>query len=304
MADIQFSLGGIEFKDWEAKPPIANLGGDQQMALFTFAGGIKTAQLFGPIPNTISWSGRLWGPNAQSRALEIDKLRIDSKAVDLNYGIWSYWGVVKHVEITVENQHEIEFRIDFEPLQDNTTAGSGFGQAKPPTQEEVLDQGMSVLAHQLKNPASGSTFDPGIPDQFATLNNSVSQTISQANNGLISNLSVSQIQSLQKQMDDLLSSLNSIVNTTTDPNMLTSAIDASNTLKIARSTLDQRVPVLKELKVNNPNLFQIAAQYYGDPSAWEKITGTSGLDPAPLGEYTLLLPVEDSTPAEGRPLLL
>jgi nucleoid-associated protein YgaU len=57
---------------------------------------------------------------------------------------------------------------------------------------------------------------------------------------------------------------------------------------------------VQQITVAGGNLYQIAAQYLGDPTQWNRIAQLNGLtDPFIIGTVTLKLPPVDASAANG-----
>ena len=77
-----------------------------------------------------------------------------------------------------------------------------------------------------------------------------------------------------------------------DPLAASAALDLSaRAACIAAIVASPQAPA-RQLRMINPNLFAVAAQYFGDSTLWEKIAVASGLppDPQPIGAFTIVVP--------------
>ena len=75
-------LGGFTFTDY-AIPEQVSLGGEHKFVVHKLIGGTRVVDAMGPDDSDISWTGRFQGPDAVSKAMALDQLRISGAQVPL-----------------------------------------------------------------------------------------------------------------------------------------------------------------------------------------------------------------------------
>ncbi len=273
---------------------ISDLGGIQSHVVTDFPGGIRTVQLFGPFPTMIEFQGVFYGSDALSRAKVLDKIRTDSKQATLTYGQIKMDGALVKFKITANHQNEVHYDLAFVPVQDNSSS-NGFNSNPSNPASATLASAQNAAQYQSQSPAANFTFPASIQNGVTNLNQSFNQAISQAG-GQIGNLSSDQVSGLQSQTQSVLDQLQPMINGT-DPNAASAASDLSSSLQIMSSSLTFGSAPVTVLSTVNPNLFTLAAQYYGDPMKWTLIAGANPdlqNDPMPIGDFNLTIPQDDA----------
>lgn len=301
-----FAIGNINLgtsiqKGFETKPPLTNAGGVEEMIVTNFPGGTKTVQLMGSFLETMTWSGMLLGQDAMSRAMQLDGLRTDEQPVVLQFEEWSWFGVVKKVDLNVNNRWEIDYTFTFEPVANDNSGGMT---APAFDAQSQLAQAFDIGNQQVTNPSSNYTFAPGIQQSFSSIQQNANQAIQQ-NNQNLNSVPLSTIKNIQKQIINFQAQLAPLM-ASPDPFVSSSATVLNNTATIISRTLSQAGPIQAELNVQDPNLPALAAQYLGSASAWTDIVdanpGVLPLDPQPLGTFTIVIPSESQQIASNAGL--
>jgi hypothetical protein len=80
--------------------------------------------------------------------------------------------------------------------------------------------------------------------------------------------------------------------TGTDATVASPAVDATIWAGAIGTLVGQPSYTKRVLRLVNPNLFLLAAQYLGDPRRWQDIAAASNLppDPQPIGMYQIVIP--------------
>ena len=95
---------------------------------------------------------------------------------------------------------------------------------------------------------------------------------------------------LQGQLNDALAATTPL-NNSNNPSAATFALQATATVNVISGQLNPVAPPLDTINVVNPNLQNLAEQYYGDASEWTSIASANQLmSPLPIGMYQLIIP--------------
>lgn len=296
--DAQFPLtvGGIRIVGLNAPEVLGDFGSEQKAAIFEFASGTTTAQLLGRFPKMIVVTQVIRGANAIALSNQIDQLT-SAGEVALTWAGWTWTGLVLNVELEPMNDGEIRYRIHFRPLApQNQNAGnstdpftglaSGTGSQSPQT---LLSGGVSLAVQQVANPTSQFTFSPTIANGVSSLRSATAQALASNSNNL-ANVPAATIAQLQNQVGALQNLLAPLIKGT-DSQAASAAIDLNNTLTQVNNALGLPVSLVKEVQVQDPDLFVLATQYYSDASLAKLIADANDLNDFQLsGRWSLLIP--------------
>ncbi|GEM_PF-3097144 len=303
MNKTPFSIGGVDLAqhaddDFEAKPPLSDVGGEQRAVFTEFFGGVITVQFAGAFPKPIDWSGTFYGADAIERFQKVDKLRQEPKPIVLQYGELSWFGILREFKVDIENIHEVNYHAVFKPLEAD---GQGGMVAPDLDNASQLAQAFNIAQEQVTSATSQYQFSQPVQQSVTNLQGAVTQAIQQSGQNLSSvplgtiNLLKGQVSQVQQQLAPLLLS--------NDPFVTSAASVLNTTLGVITNTLDRAVQPLQELDVMNPNLPQLAAQYYGDATKWEQIVHANSsvlpMDPMPIGTFKIVIPVDSMLAATG-----
>lgn len=103
-------LGGFIFTDY-AIPESVPLGGEHTYAVQRRIGGERVVDAMGPDDSDIHWAGRFQGPDAVSKAMALDQLRISGVQVPLVIDSQYRIVGVKKFEWTYERWYQVLYRI-------------------------------------------------------------------------------------------------------------------------------------------------------------------------------------------------
>lgn len=291
-------LGDVNFFRFEVPDAIPNLFGTQKLAIHDFAGGGRTVQQLGSFPfPDISWQGTFFNGDAVSggglataitRASLLNTYRVMAQPIDLIWGPFQYSVIVAEFEIIGKLEQQLEYRIKVVPLVDNTTTS---------TQPSSLPNTTAILG----NAATGVTIAVGTPVGLlipatlrfaaAQISLAVTTAIIQANGsaqGITSNTQAV----LQAQISAEQLALQPTINGS-DFGAASGAIILSASLSTLSTVLNtsNTSPPVTTITVTNPNLYQLAAQYYGDNTLWPLIAQQNNFQDAfPLGTFTIVIP--------------
>jgi hypothetical protein len=299
-------LGSFEFLDTEI-PAELRLGGDQTLAIHRFIGGGKSVQPMGCDDKAPAWTGIFRGSEASTRAQYIDGLRIAGNSLLLTWDAFSYNVVIKNFEFSIQQINHIPFSITLEVVKNNTspvTNDPGY------SIDDLLNDDMNTVTT-----LSDSINDPSITSSVSALQSVMNgiSSFAKAANSVIQSI-VQPIEAAQKAVEQVQAQVqNTLMNITTlggvipnNPISTTVASEITQTnsmiqapqlmlMNAALGRMKSNVSIqssgVKQITVAGTNLYRVAAQQYGDPSAWTTIANANGLtDPMITGVVTLNIP--------------
>lgn len=306
MPNLPFKVGSIDLTDFEAGTEgLGDLGGEMRLAIYEYAGGLKTAQYTGAFPGEITWKGSLRGAGSHDRALELDELRKNPQVVPLTYSNWTKQGILKKFEAHVKHAWHVDYQATFEVMLDETTSSGATVLAN--NAEDDLNNALSLLNSQLNAPASFA-----VPPVASQPINQIQAQTNQAlqNAGGLSNVSPGTIQSLRSQISSAISTLKSAISSlgasTDGAAQVSGASDLIVTLQAVDVILAGKTTAIDSISIENPNLYSLASAYYGDWGKWELIADANGLnkEPMPTGFFERLVIPFDNTVYKAPPVTL
>ncbi len=288
VSDTPIWIGSFQLQGFEA-PQHLNVGGQQKLAVHDFPGGIRTVQSLGAFPpEEISWEGIFLGSDAWSRAYELDLLRVKGAAVDLVFGSWGYTGKIRHLEIIVRHEWLCRYRIFYIPITDLATPPT---QTQSPSSTQTVTQSVSTLSQNNPNTVFGGTLPVSLSTAVSSLTSSVAVALNNAG-GVFSSITSAAGSEIKGFAAQISSQVSNVLGTSS-----ASPVDTAGALLVGANATNiaNQVSVAPTIRnsvvLNNPNLMQLSAQYYGDASLWPSIASANNLtDPMPVGTYTINIP--------------
>ncbi len=110
MADTKLILGSIAFREFEI-PEEIRYGTRHRLEVHKLVGGGRVIDAMGPDPEPIRWRGRFRGPDAASRARDVEALAKSGRRVSLAWGGFSYSVVVDDFSADYQRFYEIPYHI-------------------------------------------------------------------------------------------------------------------------------------------------------------------------------------------------
>lgn len=291
----QFTLKGLE------APQHLNVGGQQKLAIHDFPGGIRTVQSLGAFPpEEISWEGIFLGTNSWTRAYELDRIRTAGESIKLLFGTWGYSGKIRHLEIIVRHEWLCRYRLFFIPEKDLVSVPP---KAFALTSADIRAS-MSTLSANNPTTIFGDVLPLAVSSSVSSFISTVSTALNQAEGAVsgavgsitssIPGLNAANVGRIWLAGSSAIQMVHAVSGGSQGGSnlisMASSLLVGSNIQNVMN--LVNPVPtVLSTVTTNNPNLFQLAAQHYGDASQWTKIASANGVtDPMPTGTFTLKIP--------------
>lgn len=165
------NLGGVDFQGFEIPDEIV-LGGCHAGKLWKLPGGARLFDAQGPDDDPIKWSGRFRGPNALSRATQIDAMRRGGAQQQFSVLGLSYSVYIKHFSFRPKHALEIPYTIELEVLEDQSQGlVSGFAQSIDTTVSVDVTAGAALAG----------SIDPAVSASLITFNASIATATPLAN---------------------------------------------------------------------------------------------------------------------------
>lgn len=305
---LALSIGDVVFSDFEIPERLTSLGGTQQIAEHRFPGGRITQQTFGPFPNHLEWSGLLLGTTAFQRMRQLDRLRIAGQSVMFAFGETTMQGMVSEFNPVPHHQWLVPYTLKFQPSRD-LTAFQPWDQILSVFSivNSALNR-LNVILGILVPSGGGSTlanvqaqlfYFPLPPTLAPPLTNFVSLSAAalQAALGLPQDISPGDGAAIVAAAS-VVQVIAVPLTQSTDPTVSSPAIDMLGYVStVVTAVSSPTLQSVTTIQVTNPNLFTLAAQYYGDATRWQSIASASGIfppDPMPVGSFTLTIPAVSS----------
>lgn len=121
MVDTVINLGGFIFENMEI-PSEINFGGEQSIKIHDLIGGSRIIDSMGGRETNIMWSGLMLGPDAMSRALQLDSMRVSGSPITLSVFNLSYQVVIQKFIFRTERYYQIKYDIELATIQNNNNA--------------------------------------------------------------------------------------------------------------------------------------------------------------------------------------
>lgn len=306
MSDTKLVLGDVKFSGVEV-PERIPFGGAQHLVVHELIGGVRVIDALGRSDRALEWSGWLLGENAVARAQELDAIRIGGLQQTVTWDKFNYTVIVREFEAEYQRFYQIPYRITCEVILDNTQPGSvtttPIDQAiNADTQLAVL-QAQAIADQQLAAITLAIEVAVAAVQSFATEPRSSINAIAQT------------VLSAQSQTASLINATTAAIG---EPSSFAGVVsgaggDAATTLSTQTSqmltlnNLNNISGVLgriaanlssansspNTISVSGGNLYQIAENQYGDPTAWTAIAKANDLtDPFIQGTQTLTIPTQ------------
>lgn len=300
------TLGDITFAYLEV-PETIPFGGEQRLTVHELVGGVRVVDAMGRSDMPLAWSGLFLGATALSRARYLDTLRTAGQALLLTWSEMRYRVVVQSFEASFNKPYEIPYRISCVVVEDQTGPVTVVEQASI---DDLMTGDMGLASG-----FGGLIGDGPLSTLLGTLDTAIRGVSSFANAAQSTiNTVVAPIQAVQGRVGLLIASAsNSISNVGTLGGLLPNSPISQSVAALSQqvSSFGQLSPLyglqdtLGRMNANlgsvagntrtqtvaGGNLYDIAANAYGDASGWTGIAKANGLsDPLVSGLQTLNIP--------------
>ena len=261
-----------------------DLGGIQKSAVHEFPGGYRTIQPLGSFPEPLNWRGTFLGGNAFARHFQMDALRRNGATAYLTYGPWRWQGILTRFQTEARYQNYCAYRATFEPAVDLTASG----QAQKPSPSQAANT-MTQLLTQVQQQYQAYSVLSAESQAALIAYAAVVVPLIQAYGEGSTQLDSADTLALTEATGAVTAAL-ALDALSTNPEVTYSASSTGSYVNAITSTLSL-VGAQTTIQVVNPNLAQLAAQYYGDATQWRILANANNLiDMQPSGTYSLVIP--------------
>jgi hypothetical protein len=316
---VRLILGTFEFIDFEVPTSIA-VSGEQQTVVHKLVGGKKTVDVLGVDYNRLTWSGIITGSNCSDRVSALEAMRDTGQPVTLTFDNYSFNVLIARFAPVYELPYKRPYSIEVEVISRNDA----------PLRVDALTGSLDALVNSDVGSALGLSSTAGISSVTSAVT-TVQSAVKQVSD--FAHATVSDIQTVvrpivaaqalvSQQISSLEASANSITSlgglvpgnpiaktinnllTQTQLSTQTSALyDMQNVLGRLNKNVQtgQTADGVSTVTQTGGNLYQVAAQQYGDATLWSSIANANGLtDPQLTGINTLTIPSNPTQPTSSR----
>lgn len=304
--DTSLVLGDFEFASTEIPERIA-FGGEQRLVTHELVGGQRIVDAMGRSDMPLEWSGYFLGQNALSRARYLDNLRVAGKELLLQWSELSYFVVVQSFHCTFERAYKLPYSISCIVVEDAT---SPVRTISPNGLDEAIAADMTA-ASGLAASIGDSTLS-GLIGALDTAISAVSSIATAAQSTI--NSILTPLAAVVQRVNILIAQTGNVIsNVATIGGILPNNPVAQQVQGMLNQvTAMNNAPVLYQLQAiagrmgsnlasvgtsantvtqAGGTLFDVAAQQYGDATAWPSIARANKLtDPQLTGVNTLIIP--------------
>lgn len=160
LPNLVLVVGGVPFFDFEV-PETIHAGGEQQMTVHKYPGGVRTIDTLGPDDTALTWSGWFTTLLAEARARQMDTIRRQGKMVICSWSTYYYRVVVKKFDFKYNRFFHIGYDLTLEIVQDMTAAQ----QAQAAKADETINNSMTKVNNNVSGTVGAVT---GLPPDTLT----------------------------------------------------------------------------------------------------------------------------------------
>lgn len=276
----------------EVPERMAGLGGTQSISTHKYPGGVILQKNYGYFPATQKWAGHFHGADASDRKEAVKRLLYAGQEIQLAFGPNAWLGRLTSFDPTVRSQWLYDYTLEFEPRLDISSGAPSLpstGNLGTVVALHILAL-QSLIANGLDPAFVGEAAAIAIGGAAGAVLLQVQETI--AASGGFSGSSTPAIQqaAVYASTSAALTQIQPYQNST-NPQESSPASDASARILAIQTIFSSAATPVTTIQAINPNLYLLAAQYYGDATQWQTIASANGLtDPQPIGTYTLTIP--------------
>lgn len=312
---LEFSLAAgtarVDFRELEIPSTLDSLGGHKLFALLQFTDGSRVIQTFGNVPvKAMRWRGVILGQESFDRAKALDGMRRTRAQVTLTYGPFRFTGILAAFLVRPGFEGFLPYDAEFVPDTDlsqsvppglvalvDTAASQALDAALAATNAFAIDQDLIPefvfeIALNLQAAvvqATTAILTAGALTALAAKNpgqlGQITQTLAAANAALNDGNGGG-------ILNTAIFSLTSDAPTAIDPTVAPDIFNAWAACNAALALLQTPTPpAALTVTVLDPNLYQLATVYLGDPSRWDEIAAANQVDePFLVGLWVLVIP--------------
>lgn len=284
------TLGEVTFQNTEI-PSEINFGGSQSISVKQLVGGQRIIDAMGRSDDDITWSGLFFGPTALFRAQFLDGMRVQGAQLRLTWSRFNYIVVIKEFRASFQRYYQIPYQITVTVIQD---LNQPLDFLLPVGYNDVI-QSAIVEAIDIATVLGSGRVLESLELLSNALNNIPSMTMATAQQiynvlVLVANCVAVTRSEIEIQTEKTKTIINEYGPYTviTDPNpevVSESMLQVAELYRVEAILVNMQTNILliqqgaqgKIVTVQNANLFQLAAQYYGDATLWNTIATANGL---------------------------
>ncbi len=305
--DTTLVLGDFQFAAQEIPENIPT-GGEQRLSIKDLPGGVRVVDAMGAFERPLEWSGLFFGATALERSRGLDALRKSGLVQNLTWSQYNYNVIVREFAADHRRQFEIPYRIVCEVVQDLTTPASSPG--TPPIDDAIADDadtasGLAGLIGDgtVLNLINGLTSAVGAVASFSHASNStlnsVQRPLAAATAGVAELTAQTNADVVESSFGGVVpfgssaQLTGSLTEQTSNMQRLQNLASLGSVLGRMTNNLGSINASQRTIATAGGNLFKIAQQVYGDPTAWTGIAKANGLtDPYLAGPELIVIPPE------------
>jgi hypothetical protein len=313
--DIVLQLGDVAFERFEV-PESIPFGGDQMLAIKRLVGGVRVIDAMGPDDRPVEWSGLFLGTDAGARAELLDAMRSEGKAYPLSWGRHSYTVIVGTFEANFQRKYQIPYRISCVVVEDLATPSVSEAQVSLDDQIEQDLKNAETKSGLIGNDTLASAITT-IRSAVSEVTSFVSATAKEIQSVLEPVLATQQqVRSIIAELSPIGDAAQGLAGVVPYAPFGTAAISLKRDIDsfAQLDSLYQMDASLGRIATNltadgvsgklvtmaGGDLYHVAAQQYGDASAWPVIARANGLsDPMLDGVQTLTVPEKPVSSPDG-----
>ena len=283
-----FSIGNVAFIQDEAPEELA-ISSSQNLAVHDLIGGNRVIQALGTVWKPLKFEGVFWGANAEYRSRLLARMKAEGTIHRLTYLSYAFQVVIEEFTANYKHQYKCEYTISVQILKDV----SGVVSYSTPTSVDSQIQ-TSVASATALTAKMDSGSAAAVKPSFQAMTSSIHAAgpAAQATGPVAQTASLS-ISNAITQAQQVLS-IPPVTSTTAS---LLNVTQYLNCLSVVQKNFNSgQAP--NQVSLNGGSLFDIAAQFYGDPSLATALQVANGLSSThlPSGVFTVLtLPPLQST---------
>lgn len=306
MADTRLLLGDFEFQSYEI-PAALPFGGTQKLVTHTLPGGARVIQAMGYDHAPIGWSGLFFGPDAVSRAKQVDAMRIAGIPAKLTWGDFSYMVYVESFTAAWERFYKLPYQISCVIIGEPPAASTAPSLDATITADNKLAQNLGAKVGDSTLTGLLNTMDSAIKSvstfagqATATINGIIAPVAAVAQRVQILTASVTNTIQNVATLGGILPNtgiaraagrLNAQVNAATQLPILQQLQSVTGRITTNLNLLSNAGATVRKVAVAGGNMYDKAAAWYGDATKWTGVAKANNtVDPMITGTQTLNVP--------------
>lgn len=266
------TIGPVTFNSDEcpSELPIGAL--ESKLSVTEFLGGGRDVQFNGAQPKAVAWKGTLWQPLISERKNTLRAMMVSGQEFALTWMDERYFCKIKSFTPTANHANRCPYEIEVEITRASNGALSN---ATVPT----VDQQVSALTANLQQ--QNSTIVAADPTGSASLQSPLNAAIAAiAQASPIAQLVAPQLTSLIATLTTASTAVSTYLGTISEgASQYVATAQLLSSLNLIVTNV-QRGQVSRSVRVQGLSLFELAAQFYGEPSYAFALAEVNGL-PSP-----------------------